>query len=617
MDTDVVIVGGGPSGLVLGLCLAQYQVKSIILEKEREVTTDPRGVVLTGDALRSLWKLGLGKRMAWIGQELDSLNFHKTTFQNEPFLKMPLEMDILDHALPTTILQSQPRLELALRDLVTASNFCTLQSSCEVLGREADAEGVTVYYSDADEKPCQVRALYLIGADGKRGIVRKHFLEQSAGVRQEAGIFEYEGTWIAANLKITLPTRESHPDFPLWAYGYTEEAVYDLFWPANWHFCRPPGKPVACGRFGPRSERLWRHEFAVPEWKYSNDDDSADASTMFWEHLTPMITRSVPRSREAVTFPRDCIQVLRCRPFRFSHKVVNRWFSGRTALIGDAAHVFPPFGGQGVACGVADAEGLAWRLAVLTRLEKSELVSAALRSSILQPWAEERRLGVDMSARLTLQNGELCNKEPSLWGALQIAFLRLLLFLSGGARLPASPLEAAASGYHGCPGGAFLANSGGGGRLGQIYVQTRLPRSNSTIIELSDQALRRVPTIFSLLVIQSDQHDDQHAELEQILRRSTIHSAILSSKSQVHFDLRKVLSGDYCNTLWPISFPAPPDLLTGYTVRPGYDIDQFKRRLNDHRARYFILRPDNIIYAAAGNLQDLERCLKALEQSFS
>ncbi|GKZ33621.1 hypothetical protein AbraIFM66950_003530 [Aspergillus brasiliensis] len=617
MDTDVVIVGGGPSGLVLGLFLAQYQVKSIILEKKREVTTDPRGVVLTGDALRSLWKLGLGKRMAWIGQELNSLNFHKTNFQNEPFLKIPLERDILEHALPTTILQSQPRLELALRDLVIASEFCTLQSSCEVVGCEAAAEGVTIHYSNVHEKPCQVRASYLIGADGKRGIVRKHFLEKSAGIRQETGIFEYEGTWIAANLKITLPTRDSHPDFPLWASGYTEEAVYDLFWPANWHFCRPPGKPAACGRFGPRSERLWRHEFAVPEWKYSHDDDSADASTAFWEHLTPMITRSVPGSREEVTFPRDCIQVLRCRPFHFSHKVVNQWFSGRIALIGDAAHVFPPFGGQGVACGVADAEGLAWRLAVLTKLEKSELLSPALQSSTLQSWAEERRMGVDMSALLTLQNGEWCNKEPSWWGALQIIFLRLLLFVCRGATLESSPVKAAASGYRGCPRGAFLANYGGGRRLGQIYVQTRLPQSRATIIELSDQALRRVPTMFSLLVIHSGQYDDQHVEVEQLLRQMTIHSAILSSKSQVHFDLRKNPSDDYGNTPWPISFPALPHLLAGYTVRPGYDVDQFKRRLCDNGARYFIIRPDSIVYAAAKSLQSLERCLKALEQNFS
>ncbi|KAL3466165.1 hypothetical protein BJX64DRAFT_284744 [Aspergillus heterothallicus] len=620
MDTDVVIVGGGPSGLVLGLFLAQYQVKSIILEKERDVTTDPRGVVLTGDALRSLTKLGLGKRMAWIGQELGSLNFHKSTILNDPFLTIPLKTDILEHALPTTILQSQPRLELSLRDLIKTSEFCTLQSSCEVVDRGDDAEGVTVHYLNPDKKPHQIRALYLIGADGKRGVVRKCFLEESAGIRQESGIFEYEGTWIAANLKIILPTKDSHPDFPLWKLGYSEEEVYDLFWPANWHFCRPPGKPVACGRFGPRSERLWRHEFAVPEWKSSNEDDSADASTMFWEHLTPMITRSFPSSKKGsitASFPRDCIQVLRCRPFRFSHKVANRWFSGRLALIGDAAHVFPPFGGQGVACGVADAEGLAWRLAVLTEMEKSAQISTDLRSSVLQSWAEERRSGVDMSARLTLQNGEWCNKEPGWLGTLQIALLRLALSLSPRKKLPRSPISAQASGYRGCPNGAFLADHGGGHKLGQVYVQTRFPESDSAMIELSDQALRRVATVFSLLVIHSEQHDNEDAGLEQLLQRSTFHPSVLSIRSQVHFDVRKNPSGGCDSDSWPVSSPAPVDLLMGYTIRPGYDVEQFKRRLRDTRARYFILRPDSIVYAAARDLRELESCLTTLQHSFA
>ncbi|KAJ6037210.1 hypothetical protein N7540_001489 [Penicillium herquei] len=620
MKTDVVIVGAGPSGLVLGLFLAQHQVASIILEKECEVTTDPRGVVLTGDALRSLWKLGLGKRMAWIGQELDSLDFHKTTISNEPWLKIPLMVDNMEHVLPTTILQSQPRLVVALRDLVMASEFCTLRSSCEVVGHEQNVEGVIVHYIDSDEKPSQVHGLYLIGADGKRGIVRKCFLEKSAGIRQETGIFEYEGTWIAANLKIALPTKESHPDFPLWKLGYTDEAVYDLFWPANWHFCRPPGKPVACGRFGPLSERLWRHEFAVPEWEYREDHESSEAINLFWENLTPMITRSVSVSRGetvTVTFPRDCIQVLRCRPFRFNHKVVNKWFSDRIALIGDAAHVFPPFGGQGVACGVGDAEGLAWRLAILIGLEKSNRITTKLRSSILQSWAEERRLGVDISARLTLQNGEWCNEEPSWFGALQIALLKLLLSLSRGRKVALPPVKEAARGFSGCPQGAFLADYGGGGRLGQIYVQTRLPQSNSIIIELSDQALRRVSTIMSLLVVHSDQHENQQMELEQLLQRSTICPTILSIESQVHFDTRENVRDEYRNAMWPISFPAPSHLLTGCIIRQGYDHNQFKRRLNNHRAKYFILRPDGIIYAAAESLEHLERCLEALQQRFS
>ncbi|KAJ9320549.1 hypothetical protein DTO027B5_3003 [Paecilomyces variotii] len=615
MDTDVVIVGGGPSGLVLGLCLAASQIKSVILEKQRDITTDPRGVVLTGDAVRSLWKLGLGKRINWIGQELRYINFHDTKIQNKPFLSIHLDYDMMEHVLPSTILQSQPRLEYALRELVAKSEYCTLKNACEVVGREEDVDGVTVRYLDVDRTAHEIRAPWLVGADGKRGIVRKHFLEASAGVRQEAGIFEYEGTWIAANLKLTLPTEDSHPDLPLWAVGYDSEGIYDLFWPKDWHFCRPPGRPVACGRFGPVLERLWRHEFAIPEW-----DDSMDASKLFWEHLTPMITRSIkgPDGKQTpVTFPRDCIEVLRCRPFRFSHKVVNKWFSGRTMLIGDAAHVFPPFGGQGVACGVLDADNLAWRLAVMTKMEQSGNSSPALRNSLLQSWADERRLGVNNSARLTLQNGKWCNNDPTWTGNLRISVVQLVQFLFRvfSVRLPLPQVSSDARGYQSCPQGAFLAAFDGGTKVGQIYVQTLFPATGSMRIELSDQALRRVPTILTLLVIHSDQpHED--ADLEHLLGELKTDPKILSVESIVHFNLAARASFDSCAGRQSVSFPAPQSLLAGYPVRPGYDANQFMRRVGDSRARYLILRPDNIIYAKARTLKSLKRSLELLEANF-
>ena len=94
---------------------------------------------------------------------------------------------------------------------------------------------------------------------------------------------------------------------PLWELGFTPEEVYDLYWARGFHSCAPPGKPTASGRFGP------------------------------------------------VAYPRDCVAIRHYRPFRFTHKMVNRWFKGRTILIGNAAHVFPPCGRQGIACGVADS----------------------------------------------------------------------------------------------------------------------------------------------------------------------------------------------------------------------------------------------------------------------
>jgi hypothetical protein len=48
--------------------------------------------------------------------------------------------------------------------------------------------------------------------------------------------FKYEATWVAANLKITPPTPETHPQFPLWELGYTPEEVYEVFWPSGFQY---------------------------------------------------------------------------------------------------------------------------------------------------------------------------------------------------------------------------------------------------------------------------------------------------------------------------------------------------------------------------------------------
>ncbi|KAJ6133739.1 hypothetical protein N7523_000061 [Penicillium sp. IBT 18751x] len=614
--TEVLIVGGGPSGLTLGLFLADHKIKSIVLEKEQDVVTDPRGVVLTGDALRSLWKLGIGKHFASIGHELRAINFHQTSIQNDAFLVVDLDNDMLEHALPSTILQSQPRLEQALREMVMSSEFCTLQTSCEVVGRDEDSKGVTVRYKNADREDCQVRASWLVGADGKRGIVRKYFLEPTAGVKQETGIFEYESTWIAANLHINLPTQVTHPDFALWKLGYDSTSVYDLFWPQGWHFCRPPGKPTACGRFGPQADHLWRHEFAVPEW-----EDSMDAVEMFWEQLTPMITRPITLSDGTIapiTFPTDCIEILRCRPFRFSHKVVNKWFAGRTALIGDAAHVFPPFGGQGVATGVQDAEALAWRLAVILKMEKSRSISSSFRYSLLQSWSAERRICIDNSARLTLQNGELCNQEATLLGNIQTALVKLVLNFLGPLKIKSPFAIADSRGYSSCQGGNLLPTAGGGLKLGQIYLQTYLPgRELATKIELSDKALRRVPTIMSLMVINSSSQQDDD-DLKRVFGKYQIHSDLLSTDSIVHFTFGlEKLDLQHRKNERAVSIPAPTHLLHGYPVRVGYNVHQFQQRLSDSRAKFVILRPDGIIFAKARSLSDLENCLKGLEINMS
>lgn len=75
----------------------------------------------------------------------------------------------------------------------------------------------------------------------------------------------YNETWVALNWQISLPTRKTHPNYPLWQLGYSPEALYNEFFPANFRFICNPSRAAVCGRFGLPSDRLWRFEFVVLE----------------------------------------------------------------------------------------------------------------------------------------------------------------------------------------------------------------------------------------------------------------------------------------------------------------------------------------------------------------
>ncbi|KAI0542095.1 hypothetical protein GGR58DRAFT_510435 [Xylaria digitata] len=605
MDTtEVIIVGAGPAGLALAMALSNLRVKSVILEKELEIIEDPRGIAITQDAVRICWDLGLGSDMDKISHELPHFNFHKTSFVNAPFFSRDMYPDALAQALPGTIFHIQPMLELAMREKLNDSQYCELRCGCTVTGRKQDGTDIIAEYKDAKGQPGSIRGSWLIGADGKRGVVRKHFLEPSAGVRQVSGTYKYDGIWVAANLEISLPKPDTHPDFPLWGLGYTPNEVYDLFWPRGFHFGSPPGKPLAAGRFGPIEARLWRHEFAQNDW-----NDTMNAEELLWENLIPMITRKYGNKGEGpflsgeVMYPRDCIEIRRCQPFHFNHKIVNKWFDDRTVLIGDAAHVFPPFGGQGIASGLRDAQQLAWRLMLLQKLSHA---NRAICDEILQAWAQERSYSVRLAANFTELNGKLCNYGDSWkfwllrnidWVIQQIPFIR-------GMPDPLSTIEA--RGFTTVDGGFFSSEHGGGGRLPQVYLSSR-----RTGPELSDSIFGSNNTVMTLIAIAGDDTADARAEARRALDESRIDEAVLNGDS-----IRVVCSKPYTGAgdNLEVYYPTPVEQLSemGIPIRPLYAPSNLFSRFSAD-TRFVVLRADFFIFGLAKNYSELLGCINCLK----
>ncbi|KAF7563742.1 hypothetical protein G7046_g421 [Stylonectria norvegica] len=630
--TDIIVCGCGPTGALVSVLLSKYSIPHTILEQDLEVNSDPRGIALDEDGIRCLQACGIyDKIFTEIGQCMGNFRFiggahHDLT--TNAFMMMDYNTTEGGTGHPGFMCHKQPSIEKHLRSRITALGVAKTNLGARVTSIWEDKDWVYATYKNASDQSHTVRGKFLIGADGKTGFTRKHYLEPKGVILDQATNMPYEEDWVALNWKISLPTRETHPRFPLWEKGYTPQQVYDEFFPKDFRFLCSPDRAAVCGRFGLDGDRLWRFEFVVLQGE--NPLDMAkphEIAKIVYPYLTHPGSR-YGLNLEEVAYPWECIEVLRCRPFRFSARSCNKWSLGRVVLCGDAAHVFPPFGGQGIASAFRDAISIAWRLRIATSRDKFSGDSERLNhEKLFRGWYSERKQQLDKSLRSTIENGNYCTESNKTKVFLRDWYLWLIQlvpswkhWLQLGNRREGMVKYQWKDGT----GMAFLHRLGGGGNFPQVYAAPinppRTPQSggifftDDIIFAQDKQGLFQVVVLLQTCSDYKDIGVALHGleEASNGVLKDGESTVFLDDTRGPHSDIKghniyRIASG--------AEFAADPSLCKGRPEPKGYDLHRMFREVNNKK--FVILRPDRFVFAACDTRSELLIAAESLRKLVS
>ncbi len=327
-DVDVAVVGAGPTGLTVCNLLGAAGVRTVLIERNASTVSEPRAVSIDDESLRTMQSLGLLPEL--LRDIAPDYGSHYLTPSGKIFLKVEPKTREFGHPRRNAFLQ--PKLENTLRQGL-ARYACVqtwFETSCETV--EEDAEGVTLGLLPVAGEARRIRVRYVVGSDGGRSMLRKVIGATLGGAT-------YQQRWLIVDLASTVER-------------FRQTRV----------LCNPD-RPAICLP-GPHGTR--RYEFMLRD----GETDELAQSDVF---VRDLLAKHGP-DRDA--------PVVRQQAYTFHARMVDRWASNRIFLAGDAAHLTPPFAGQGMNSGVRDAHNIGWKLA--------QVVHGRLGPGLLRSYAEER-----------------------------------------------------------------------------------------------------------------------------------------------------------------------------------------------------------------------------------
>jgi 2-polyprenyl-6-methoxyphenol hydroxylase-like FAD-dependent oxidoreductase len=317
MDAEVLIVGAGPTGLVLALWLTRLGVKLRIIDKTAEAGTTSRALAVQARTLEFYHQVGLDKAVIAGGVKVENLNLWVSGRRAARVTLETASEGLTPYAFALVFPQdAHERLLIERLDALGVR----VERKTELLRFTENDNGVTatVRRPDGSEETCE--ASYLAGCDGASSTVRGQL-----GVGFPGGT--YTGLFYVADVEATGEAMDDDLHIDL------EDADFLILFPLK----------------GDGRVRLVGTVHDLPD---------SDRAKLTFEDVRGKAVEHLKLSIGKVNW---------FSTYRVHHRVAHHFRDGRAFLLGDAAHIHSPVGGQGMNTGIGDAVNLAWKLAAVLK----------------------------------------------------------------------------------------------------------------------------------------------------------------------------------------------------------------------------------------------------------
>jgi putative polyketide hydroxylase len=362
-DPQAIVIGGGPVGLSAAIGLGRFGVRTAVVERRTQPTSQPRAHVVHARTMELFdrWGLAADVRRAGLPPRLARGFAWMPTMAADARLEHFLDEDGFDEDVSPHRMCSCPQdlVEPALRAAAARLPSVELiagHEAVELVERDSRVE-VTLRAMESGA-PRVLSAAYAVVADGARGAMREAL---GIGAEGSPTLGHQLNVYFRADLQ---------------AAGVARDRPYILWFVLNE---RAPGIFIAL-------DGRERWVFSIP----------FDPELQPVESFTP--DRCVELIRAAVGVAGLDVELLDVMPWRIDWAVADRFRQGRVVLAGDAAHRLPPTGGFGMNSGIQDAHNLAWKLAYVLR--------GAAGEGLLDSYDAERRPVALANARQSMRNAE-------------------------------------------------------------------------------------------------------------------------------------------------------------------------------------------------------------------